>query len=428
MSLPTQLSIPPMSECKNVVMVTVDSLRADYCGFSGGTESHTPALDQHASDGFVFENAIAPGPATLDSLPVIFTGSYYSKWETEASPVEEPELVRDFVSARETIPEQFAERGYETAGFTTNPWTSRQYGFDQGFDHFEDFMDASDSNSLLDRLGETVRTGSGSQSELLRLLLNWQQQNDMFQSLDTFYDDVIEWTRQAEEPYFLWLFLVDTHMPFLPVGESRSQSILETYLANLWLYLDSNRLESVFGPRLRAAYADTVRAVDSGLDRLITDLAADEAVVVVHGDHGEEFGERQVYGHGHALSEELIRTPLFVANGPTGRVERPFSLSELPSLLERLAEDQDVADLTEPFVRSRNRDPKIAARGTNWKYVESENEERLYRISNSGVEQRIDDADLLSLGQDIVAHWRTAEAERQAIVQATGRISESEPI
>lgn len=414
-----------MSESDNIVLVTVDSLRADYCGFAGGPDSHTPAMDRLAADGLVFENAIAPGPATIDSMPVIFSGQFYPRPDTEWSAVEEPEVVRNHMSARQTIPERLSQRGYETAAFTTNPWASRRYGFDEGFDYFEDFMEVDTSGEgsfsrLLDRLA-TDQNG-GAAIKPLQLLLDWQRQNDMFQSWDTFYDDVVSWTEQAEEPYFLWIFLVDAHMPFLPTAEFNSQSKFATMMANLWLYLDTRRLESILGKRLQTAYGDTIRYVDNRLERLTADLADDDPVLVVHGDHGEEFGERGVYGHGKYLSEELIRIPLIVTNGPTGRIDRPFSLVDLPKLIERLADGREPEDLTKPFVQSRNLDPKTAVRGTDWKYIECENGSELYRMSESKAIV-LDQPKLRKLANDIIDLWKVDEREQSEIVRALDELA-----
>lgn len=415
-----------MSDRDNIVLVTVDSLRTDYCGYVTDKGSCTPALDRLAEDGLVFENAIAPGPATLGSMPVVFSGEYYPRPDPEASVPEKRSAIRDHMNARETIPNLMSRRGYETAAFTTNPWTTRRSGFDDGFDHFEDFMDVDRSEGRLDRLLDRFGDGAGEgiAADVLDLVSKWKQQNIMFQSWETFYDDIIEWTRHAEEPYFLWVFLVDTHMPYLPKENFASQSALTTYAANLWLYLGSERFESLFRDPLLTAYEDTVRYTDTFLERLTDDLAADDPVYVVHSDHGEEFGEQGVYGHGTHLSEELIRTPLVVGNGPSGRVDQLFSLSDMPSLLERLADGEDVDDLPEPVVHTRNMDPLSAARGDGWKYVTDGNEETLYRVPDGHNQFEIWDSDLLETARDLVAHWESDEAERREIARAADKLAD----
>lgn len=418
-----------MSDQNNIVLLTIDSLRADHCGFMGEGPGHTPAMDRLADDGLVFTNAIAPGPATFDSVPVTFSGDFYPRASSGTSLLDKGADIGDQMQARDTIPKRLSRRGYETAAFTTNPWTSRQFDFDDGFDHFEDFMDADHSKGRVDRLLERLGIEDDGSPALnaLEQLSNWQRRTNMFQSWDTFYDDVVAWTEQAEEPYFLWIFLVDAHMPFLPVDGFQSQSWLSTYAANLWLYLESDRLESVFRDPLLTAYRDTVEYADACLNQLTQDLADDDPIYVVHGDHGEEFGEHGLYGHGANLSEELIHTPLLVGNGPTGRVEQPFSLADTPRLLERLADDEDVADLARPVVQTRNQDPKMAVRGTDWKYVASEDEERLYRLTDDS-ERPITDPELSDIGRGFASLWRDDESERRTLIEAARETADSEPI
>lgn len=292
-----------MSDPRSVVLVTVDSLRADYCGFMGSDRGLTPNLDRHAEAGLVFTNAVTPGPSTLDALPGIFTGE-----DLVASGADEGvrERLNHHLRARETLPERFVEMGYETAAFTANPWTSRQFGFDRGFDHFEDFLDETGEGRTDDGEGETV---DGLLPLPIRLLRRWGGESSMFQAWGSFYDDVLAWTEQAEGPYFLWLFLVDVHMPYLPVPGARSQPRPLTYGANLWLYLtghESGLLErAARGPLVRA-YEDTIRYTDDLFGSFVADLEADDPAIVFHADHGEAFGEAGFYAF-HELTAQHTR-------------------------------------------------------------------------------------------------------------------------
>jgi len=415
-----------VTENRNVVLVTVDSLRADFCGFMGSDRGLTPNLDRHADAGLVFEHAVAPGPSTLDAMPGVFTGADLVDGRGDESP---RTRVRHHLRARETIAERFAARGYDTAGFTANPWTSRGYGFDAGFDHFEDFLD--DGNGSTD--GTSTNGGDearGSAPTSLRLLRRWTGESNMFQSWDSFYEDAVAWTASADEPYFLWLFLVDAHMPYLPVEAPRSQSWLWTYAANLWLYLtghDAGRLEWAFRDALIRAYEDTVRYTDRRFDRLLGDLADDDPVVVFHADHGEAFGEGGVYGHGPRLSEEQVHVPLLVANGPTGRVDRPFSLCDLSDLLLALgAGEGDIDDLTEPYVGTRNRDPKFALRGRAWKYIEDGGDATLTAIDEE--DPSLPASDLRSMAEAEVTRWKAHERERTRVAEAAREVAAVEDL
>lgn len=402
-----------MTDRPNLVLLTVDSLRADYCGFGGSERGLTPNLDRLAEEGLVFSNAITPGPSTLDALPGIFTGR-----DLVSGGGSTEELLRHHLRARDPIPRRLSRLGYETAGFTANPWTSRYFGFDEGFDYFEDFLDEHGITA-------DEAASDSTASYALRLLRNWRNEAGMVKSWDSFYDDVLSWIETASEPYFCWIFLVDVHMPYLPVDGFRSQSLPSTYAGNLWLYLnghDPGALERVFRRRLRSAYADTVRYTDDRIGRFVDELDGD-SVVTIHADHGEAFGENGVYGHGPTLSEEQVHVPLLVANGPAGRVEEPFSLRRLPALLETLARRGDPAALAEPYVGTRNRNPRFAIRGRDWKFCSSAEGEQLYAVGPEGVRERSDPA-LAARSRSLVERWRRGEREREDLSAAARVVAE----
>lgn len=109
---------------RNIVLVSIDSLRADHCGFMGYDRGTTPNLDRLANEGVVFVNAIAPGPATPQSMPAIFTGAHpYAAVDSEK--FDTRKNIKHHLNRSRTIPEQLTELGYTTAGFSPNPFTSR---------------------------------------------------------------------------------------------------------------------------------------------------------------------------------------------------------------------------------------------------------------------------------------------------------------
>ncbi|WP_435361993.1 sulfatase-like hydrolase/transferase [Haloarchaeobius sp. DFWS5] len=416
------------SDPQNIVLVTVDSLREDYCGFMGDSRNLTPNMDAAANDGLLFTNAISPGPATLDAMPGIFTGENVPDTEVE-SDLDWSEQFQHHLRARGTIAERLSRLGYETAAFTANPWTSREFGFDRGFDHFEDFFDETDEEGD-DEAAESDDEGDGPLSTLrygVQLARDWRSTSNMFMAWDSFYDDIVAWTEQASEPYFLWLFLVDVHMPYLPPSEFRRGTAASTYASNLWLYLQATGrdgdipLESVFRPPLLRAYEDTISYTDEYFGRLTTDLDDDDPLFVVHADHGEGFGERGIYGHGPQLYRENVHVPLFVANGPSDRIDEPFSLTRIPDLLETLAADNDPRALTQPIVRTRNHDPTFAVRGRDWKYIYTPDEEKVFDLTDGEVE--VIDDDHRSVGRDVVTLWRRDERERRDIADAAKTVA-----
>lgn len=405
-----------MSETNDVVLVTVDSLRADRCGFLGSDAGLTPAMDRLAEDGLVFENAIAPAGATGGSVESFFTGSYPIDRPTAS---DEKEVTRQHLRSAVTLPERFSEMGYRTAAFTTNPWTSRFFGYADGFDYFEDFMDESLTRESIRKKKQDELLG-----DTIKQFLNWWQGQNMYMSWDAYSDEVVEWlngARADDDPFFLWLFLVDVHVPYLPPKAYRSQSIVGAYAANAWLYAGANDdtfLADELRRRLLTAYDDCVRYTDRFVDRIAGELD-DETVLCVHADHGEAFGERDRYGHGRYY-DEVIHVPLFCTNHPQRRIKRPTSLRELPDILTALARGEEITeDERTPVVTSRNDDGWRVVHGGQWRYVELRGDDWVEDREGN----RIENEALLELGRRVIAHRRETERERRRVIGAAAEVA-----
>jgi len=349
----------------NIVLVTVDSLRADHCGFMGYEKDTTPNLDGMAEDGVVFENAIAPGPSTPESMPAVFTGRYPVERSTDADShlATRRERIHAHMIARDTLPEKMHRMGYHTAAFTPNPFTSRHFGFDQGFDHFRDFMTGSGRERLYQRLFDGFLRGSAV-SSTARMVWNLWQREEVFKPWEAYYDEVTEWVGHATEPYFLWVFLMDAHNPYLSPPEYRSQPKTAEFHANVEFWRQSH--ETPFAAdvheKLVTAYDDAVRYADGFLGRLGADL--DDAVVAVHGDHGEAFGEHGSYGHEPHVYAENTRVPFVVSGDGDSTVTEAVSLRSLPELLVALADGSPAFDRRAGLAVSYTADGEAVAVGT----------------------------------------------------------------
>lgn len=118
---------------RNLVLVTVDSLRADHCGFVNEASELTPTIDRLAEEGIAYTQAIAPGPRTPSSVPVMFTGEFMSDDEgwTMADWQGRQQRIAQHMNRFQHLSERLQRRGYETAAFTANPWTTRESNFDR---------------------------------------------------------------------------------------------------------------------------------------------------------------------------------------------------------------------------------------------------------------------------------------------------------
>lgn len=386
-----------MSDNQNVILLTIDCLRADHCGFMNSAMDTTPYLDEMAADSIVFENAIAPGPRTPSSIPEIATGEPLPKYEMDGQDWRGAMMqsVAEHVEDYETIAERFAQRGYSTAAYTANPWTLRETNFDTGFDHFREV--GSGSSGLLERIFSDTRAGP-----IARLADQWWHKNAWFSQWRTFYTDLNRTIEQLSEPYFVWVFLLDAHNPYIvPRQDRRESNAFGTYYSTL-------RGNAVMGDeggksnfrenlppsieyRIKEAYRDAIRSVDRFVSTLWNDHADDNPIMALHADHGEAFNEHGTYGHQRRLYEENIHVPLLVYNAnSTGWIREPVSLRMLPEILMASAsEETNPARWASEYICVRtDDDSSMAVRGERWKYIVSDDGEELYDLSTDVKEQQ----------------------------------------
>lgn len=375
---------------RNIILVTYDSLRADHCGYMGYDRDTTPNLDEMAEEGISFTNAIAPASRTNPSMAGVMTGEHLVTRER----VSNPEVARYHLERYGTLAEELSEQGYATGAFNPNAYASRYYGFDRGFDHFEDFLFSSDQYQSV---FEEHLSDSGLYTAF-RNLRNFVRREEAFKTWDSYIEDIEQWVRSQDQPFFLWIFAMDTHFPHLtPRSHRKWSSLLDQYYYN-WR---CNQLIDEFDidlsekerQKIIDIYDDSVRFGDALLGELQDRLDAFDPVFMVHGDHGEAFGEREVYGHFYpALYEEHIHVPWVISGVGTDEISQPASLVEVPAVVNEAADGeieydgQDWAVATDYDGRfDRN---LTAVRLQEWTYLRSEAGDELYNLSGAVMENR----------------------------------------
>ena len=372
---------------ENIVLITVDSLRADYCGFLDGGEDLTPFLNDLASKSLVFEDAISPGPRTPSAMPSIVSGVHRAPpTQTRQDWGERWESIDAHLRTYGTVAEQLSRQGYDTVGITVNPWTV-DLGFDRGFDQFYTLDDIVEESSLLTspvwRLERFLREGKAGQ------YLDVVDKRQWFLQWEDYYDKIAQALDDADRPYFIWVFLLDTHQPYIVSNRFREENTsLEMFYAIVREFIarDQSSLPDHVLYRLKGAYRDAVRSIDEFIRILSRDTILDDPVMVFHADHGEAFGEHGSFGHEPVLYRENIRVPLLVngASVPRERIREPVSLCVIPQIIEAIASGKQLTrtSLVSEFVFSASEFGETACiYGNGWKLIRSGSDRELYDIS-----------------------------------------------
>ena len=311
----------------NLLLVTIETFRADRVHANGYPRLTTPNLDRLAKQGVNFQQAIAQAPFTLPSMATVMTGLTPPLHRVRNHPASLPPEV-------ETLAERLSAAGYQTAAMTRHSWLRRKSGFDQGFDEYHN---------------NTFSAGLDARSLSLA---------------------ASDWLRAShDQPFFLWIHFIDPHFPYTPgypystlyAPEKQEdpqvvhlKSLLERDLGEEFLptpyadlsggpYLDlvlrdypdnaalldfalrrRSRGEIFFGQarypeeslqEIRDLYDGAVVYTDDNLGRVLAvidelELTNDTLIAVV-GDHGEALGEHGLYfTHDFSLYDEMLRVPL----------------------------------------------------------------------------------------------------------------------
>ncbi len=360
---------------RNLVLITLDSVRADHCGFMGYSRETTPTLDKMAKKGLVFENAIAAGIGTPSSMMGTFTGKFAPLVE-RVNPI----LWRKEFQRRTTIAEKLSKLGYSTGAFVPNAFASRYFGFNKGFQYFEDYLGGN--KKLFEKIFENAIIKNSRISFIVRNLINFISKREVFTPWTKYYEDVISWVDKVKEPFFLWVLVMDTHFPYLAPKECRKWcNVLEMFFAN-WKLQSVNfedKLSKVDRLRLINAYDCSIRFADEFVKQLWKDMSSYDPVFVIHADHGDGFGEHGYYMHGFVkntsvcLYEELIHVPFVIynLNRMSGMISKPFSLLNFSDILNNIVYDESISWESDfaivPAVDKYGM--KISIRSSSWKFI-----------------------------------------------------------
>ncbi|HEV2494793.1 MAG TPA: sulfatase [Terriglobia bacterium] len=318
----------------NIVLIMLDTVRADHLSCYGYSRPTSPNLDQLAHQGVLFEDAIAPTSWTLPSLASVLTGllphQHGADW-TEA------------MSAQPmTLAEILKQQGYETAAFNANAsFGLAGWGLDRGFDVYADAHRWLRHNLAVTFAGQSVYQA------IFREFVSFNEFDHL--NAGEINQQVIDWlSHRSGRPFFLFINYMDAHRPYVPNApyDRRFGRIPKPVLWHISRALEDGHWTRPVSPRERQSlidgYDNSLSYLDEQVGRLLRALQASpdgaETFVIVAGDHGEGFGEHGAYDHGWDLHREVLDVPLIVA-GPgipaERRVVTPAELRELfPTAIE----------------------------------------------------------------------------------------------
>lgn len=338
----------------NIVLVVLDTARAQNMTPYGYDHNTTPNINQLAKDSVVYQNAVSPSPWSLPSHASLFTGCYPSAHGAH-------EKHTFFDGNCETLAEYLADRDYNTFGISSNSWVSPEFGMMRGFDEFVPTWKLFDTDiesnrvsdlSFLDRMTHYLQEGV-----LLPSIANIAYRKLYYRNYD--YGAVrtnLEAKRRMDNldaPFFMFLNYFEPHLKYGP------PKFTEEYVEGDYGSINQNAWEYTFGiepmaeenfEMLEALYNAELRYVDhmfgKVIDRLKQNKLYENTMIIVTSDHGENIGDYGLMDHQYCLYNTLLRVPLIVKYPDEidinpGRRESMTSPLDIFPTIQRLLGDTD---------------------------------------------------------------------------------------
>jgi len=242
----------------NIVLITLDTTRADHLGCYGYSKNTSPNIDKLAKNGILFRHAFTPVPLTLPSHCSILTGMYPSTHNVHNNGLYQ--LNQNFF----TLPEVLKEKGYQTAAFISSFTLDSRFGLDQGFDYYDDQFN---------------------QNEALK---NYRSERNAAEVYNAF----LKWFQQrSSEKFFCWIHFFDPHLPYNPPSPYKEKFSGHPYDGEI-------------------AYMDFY--VGQIIKVLKKENLLKKTVLILVGDHGEALGDKREIDHGLFLYNSTLKVPLII--------------------------------------------------------------------------------------------------------------------
>jgi arylsulfatase A-like enzyme len=337
-----------LSKPTNVLVIVIDALRSDHLSSYDYQRETSPNIDRLAQAGVVFSHAFSTTSYTLPSHVSLLTGLNPSQhgveWDT-------PMALKD--KTYPTISELMQRLGYRTAAFSGNTfWFSQEEGFDQGFIHFEDFF-----TTIADMAMRSFY-GRGFEQYLMRPI--GLEDIPARKRASNIIESSLQWIKKDKgKPFFVFINFMDVHDPYLPPEPYRTMfthqedvgGILNWRVGRTDPPLTPEELQSEID-----AYDGAIRYTDDQIGYLLEQLDSEgllvNTLVIVTSDHGEAFGEHELFLHAHSLYREVIEVPLIFylpSKIPSGiKIYQPISTISLPATILDILEANNRHEIQGP--------------------------------------------------------------------------------
>lgn len=319
----------------NVVFIVLDATRRDMLSPYNPEIDVTEHIEQFAEEATVYPDAVSQAPWTLPSHASMFTGMY--PWEHGAT---QRNLYLDV--DKPLLAEQLRDDGYRTACFTANTWISSYTAMTDGFDTVNNFFPAF-PNKLASRLASGLWRRLNA---VKRLPIAWKVVDigeRIYQRLEAAGDSTTESTidsaidfASGDEPFFLFINLMDAHLPYRPPETYREKHAPDVTLSERVQKSQTHngRSEEADIEALKKLYRAEIDYMDDQLGRLFRffreEGLMEDTLFIITADHGENLGEDGLIGHQFSVTESLVHVPLII-RGATIE-EEPEEVFELRQL------------------------------------------------------------------------------------------------
>ena len=327
---------PNADRAPNVLLVVLDTVRAQNLSVYGYGRPTTPNLDRLAQAAVVFNHAYSTSPWTFPSHASMFTG----RWPHELS----ADWDKPLDARYPTVAEVLRDKGYLTAGFSANIfWCTTAFGMGRGFLHYEDHPVSPSQAVLSTSIGRELISFSLNEDFAFRFrrAIGYSEIPGR-KSAAQVNDGFLGWLsgQPDDRPFFAFLNYLDAHQPFLPPAPFDG-----TFRGNTPRGDPQHWWSRTWSPgEIQAeidAYDESIAYVDAQIGRLIDDLKRrgklDNTVVIVTSDHGEHMGEHGYMRHGNTLYPEVLRVPLMILFPDRIKsrvtIADPVSLRDIPATL-----------------------------------------------------------------------------------------------